>query len=540
MDAGGGEDRGPMTYAQAEQFFTSLEGPTAQERIDYIFPFLISLLPRPFVPTPEVAGDDSDSDNERFSLTSSDSEASGVAGTDPAAAFHPAAVGDGEDHISHLPDALLSNIVSRLTTQEAARTVVLSTRGGGVWAATPLLVDDAHFVGADRHSDIPIMRAVSRCVAAHPGPVRAARVTRVFLRQRDVQDLILFNRPWPINMPLPEDILRCASLERLYLGVWHFPKISGSAARPSVFHKLRELGLFHCVVRDKDLDALLAHCPKLEIFSIVMSYGALSRLRIVSPSLRVAVDWQSTLDEVSAEDAPCLERMIFQTIDTRRSIKIVSAPRLEVLGFLNLNLHKLEIGGIAIRARMNVRARAMVPSLKILAVTLQFACNQEAKMLSTLLKCFPHLEKLHVLAIPSKPLNSAHGLEFWESLDSCECLQLHLNTLIVYGCLVQTNEIGFLQYMIREGKALKAVGLCPSPNNKVAMDLVLASFVQSKEASFVESKGASRGGSSADVILAKMDGSRIFQNAIDMSLDDPFSADNIPLSSSDNIPLSCF
>ena len=117
---------------------------------------------------------------------------------------------------------------------------------------------------------------------------------------------------------------------------------------------------------------------------------------------------------------------------------------------------------------------------------------------------------------------------------------MHLNTLIVHGCLVQTNEIGFLQYMIREGKELKAVGLCPSPNNKVAMDLVLASFVQSKEASFVESKGASRGGSSADVILAKMDGSRIFQNAIDMSLDDPFSADNIPLSSSDNIPLSCF
>lgn len=445
MDAdGGGEHEGPMTYAQAQQFFTSMEGPTAQERIDYIFASLISLLPRPFVPAPEVAGDDSDSDSEheRFSLTSSDSsEASGGVGADPAAAFHPAAVGDGEDHISHLPDALLSNIISRLTTKEAARTAVLSTRWGGVWAATPLLVDDAHFFGADRHSDIPIMRAVSRCVAAHPGPVRAVRVTRVSfhaneyplqrlvadLADKDVKDLILFNRPWPLNMPLPVDILRCASLERLYLGVWHFPEIT--AARPSVFHELRELGLFHCVVRDKDLDTLLAHCPKLEIFSIVMSYGAPSRLRIVSPSLRVAVDWQSTLREVSVEDAPCLERMIFHTIETRRSIKIVSAPRLQVLGFLNLNLHKLEIGGTAIRvslfdcdscvlhschsssgtlynvvllkwqAGMNVGARAMVPSLKILAVTLQFACNQEAKMLPTLLKCFPHLEKLHVLVM---------------------------------------------------------------------------------------------------------------------------------------------
>jgi hypothetical protein len=93
---------------------------------------------------------------------------------------------------------------------------------------------------------------------------------------------------------------------------------------------------------------------------------------------------------------------------------------------------------------------------------------------------------------------------------------------------VQTNEIGFLQYMIREGKALRAVGLCPSPNNKVAMDLVLASF-ESKEASFVESKRSSRGGSSADVILAEINGSQIFQNAIDMSIDDPFFSDNIPL-----------
>jgi hypothetical protein len=46
---------------------------------------------------------------------------------------------------------------------------------------------------------------------------------------------------------------------------------------------------------------------------------------------------------------------------------------------------------------MNVRARATVPSLKILAVTVQFARNQEAKMLPTLLKCFPCLEALHIM-----------------------------------------------------------------------------------------------------------------------------------------------
>ncbi|KAF8670881.1 hypothetical protein HU200_050146 [Digitaria exilis] len=502
-----------MTYNQVEEFFNSMEGPSAQERIDYIFSSISSLLPPPFVPAPATAAGD-DSDDERFSLTSSDSEASDD-GADPPAA-HPAALGDGVDHISRLPDALLSNIISRLATKEAARTVVLSTRWRGLWAATPLLVDDAHLGGADGPNDIPPVRALSRCVTAHPGPVRGVRVTRVSfnsheyalgrlvadLADKDVQDLILFNRPWPLNMPLPEDILRCASLERLYLGVWQFPKIT--SARPPLFHKLRKLGLFHCI---------------LEILSIVMAYGSPSRLRIVSRSLKVVMDWNSTLDEVVLQDAPCLERLILQTMDTRRPIKIVGAPRLEVLGFLDLKLHELQIGGIAIKAGMSVRARATVPSLKILAVTVRFARNQEAKMLPTLLKCFPRLEALHVLAIPSESVNSGHDLEFWESLGSCECLESHLKALMVHGCLVHNNEIGFLQYIIREGKALKAVGVDPSPENKVAIDLLLASFC--------ESNATSGDVSSGDIFHANLNSRFNFQNAIDVTLDNPFCVDDV-------------
>ncbi|KAF8696803.1 hypothetical protein HU200_036440 [Digitaria exilis] len=410
MDAGEGGE--PMTYDQVEDLFNSMEGPSAQERIDCIFSSIISLLPPPFVPAPATAASD-DSDNERFSLTSSDSEATD-AGADPPA-VHPAALGDGVDHISRLPDALLSNIISRLATKEAARTVVLSTRWRALWAATPLLVDDAHLGGADGPTDIPLVRALSRCVAAHPGPVRGVRITRVSfnsheyalrrlvadLADKDVQDLILFNRPWPLNMPLPEDILRCASLERLYLGVWH---------------------------------------------------------------LKVVMDWNSTLDEVVLQDAPCLERLILQTMDTRR-------PRLEVLGFLDLKLHELQIGGIAIKA------------------------------------------------IPSESVNSGHDLEFWESLGSCECLESHLKALMVHGYLVHNNEIGFLQYIIREGKALKAVGVDPSPENKVAIDLLLASFC--------ESNATSGDVSSGDIFHANINSCFNFQNAIDVTLDNPFCVDDV-------------
>jgi hypothetical protein len=67
--AGQGELR---TYADVEEFFNNMssEGPSAQDRIDYIVPYIISLLPPPFVPAPDAASD-SDSEDEHFSLTSS-------------------------------------------------------------------------------------------------------------------------------------------------------------------------------------------------------------------------------------------------------------------------------------------------------------------------------------------------------------------------------------------------------------------------------------------------------------------------------------
>jgi hypothetical protein len=488
-----------LSYAQVEQHFNSLEGPSAQERLDCLVPVLLSLLPPPFVPAPEVEADD-----ERFSLTSSDSEASDTGAGH--AVLPEAPPGDGEDRISRLPDLLLSDIIHRLPTKDAGRTAALSTHWRRVWAATPLLVDDAHL------GDMPIVRAVSLCVAAHPGPVGGVRITRVSffaheyalrrlvaaLADKDVKGLVLVNRPWPLDMPLPDDILRCASLDRPYLGVWHLPKTT--AARPPAFPLLRELGLFHCIVLDKDFDAMLAHCPKLEVLSVVLSYNAPSRLRLASRSLQIAVDWMSMLEEVVVEDAPCLKRLLFHTICNRRPVRIVRAPKLEVLGFLDFNMHDLEIGGI--RAGMNVSARAMVPSLKILAVATRFSSNREAKMLPTLLKCFPHLETLHIVPVPSEAPDKVHDLSFWQTQGACECLESHLSTVVLHGSMSHMHGVGFLKYILREGKALKT------------MCLVCAD----EEARNFRASGGTNGQISFRAVTPRWS----FQSAIDSSLEDPF------------------
>jgi hypothetical protein len=48
---------------------------------------------------------------------------------------------------------------------------------------------------------------------------------------------------------------------------------------------------------------------------------------------------------------------------------------------------------------MNVSACAMLPSVKILAVKVQFWLDKEAKMLPTLLRCFPRLQTLHIMVL---------------------------------------------------------------------------------------------------------------------------------------------
>uniref|UniRef100_A0A0D9V2L0 F-box domain-containing protein n=1 Tax=Leersia perrieri TaxID=77586 RepID=A0A0D9V2L0_9ORYZ len=520
MDSDGEE--GDMTYREVAEYFNSMDDPPAQDRVDTIIPYLISILPAPFIPAPpDAAGSSSDD----FSLTSSDSDEDDSA----AVAVHtfPTTPGDGgKDHISSLPDDVLSEIVSRLSTKEAARTMGLSTRWRGVWGKTPLVVDDAHLRNADESHEISLVRAISRCVDAHPGPVRGARVTHLgfyhheyalrrlvaSLADKAVEDLILFNRPWPLDMPLPDDILRCGYLRRLYLGAWMFPNVAAAAASPPALANLRELGLFHCIITNRDFDALLSHCDKLEILSLAASFNCPSRLRLASPSLRVVVDWMSAFEEIVVDDAPCLERLLLcATIPAvgseRTPVRIIRAPRLEVLGVLDLQVQALEIGGTSIRPGMFVRSSAKLPSLKILAVKVCLAIEQHIKMLVTLLKCFPHLETLHIKSIYSIPCASPgikNYTELWKSLDSCECLKSHLKTVTLQWFWARYYELLCLNYLTSKGNVLETVAFFSEDDvSFVYQDDVLADI------SLVVRK-----------VIAKDRWS--FQSAIDLSLDDPF------------------
>ncbi|KAF8666102.1 hypothetical protein HU200_053814 [Digitaria exilis] len=157
----------------------------------------------------------------------------------------PSASSNGEDRISSLPFALLREIVSRLPVKDAVRTAVLSRRWHLVWLCSPLVFTDAHLIPGfierrgrtTRVDTLGLVAAVKRVLAAHPGPFRSVHLVCGYmdahqrqlarwvqtLADKGITDLVLVNRPWPLDVPLPAALLGVSTLTRLYLGIWKFP-----------------------------------------------------------------------------------------------------------------------------------------------------------------------------------------------------------------------------------------------------------------------------------------------------------------------------
>jgi hypothetical protein len=259
--------------------------------------------------------------------------------------------GDEADRIGRLPNSILRNIVSRLPIKDAARTAVLSSRWRHIWTSAPLVLDDGTGGLA--------LATAAAALAAHPGPVLSARlassedtevVASVFasLASRDVEDLVVVvNGFWPVEWRVPSDILGCAALGRLWIGLCEFPDTSGAV--PALL-SLQELGIVHSTVQDRDLHGLIPRCPVLETLAFALSQDYPRYVHIWSSSVRCVVIWKSMLREVHLDDAPNVDRLLVDPIaNAATHIKIIKAPKLKILGYFDVGLHQLKIGNTVIK-----------------------------------------------------------------------------------------------------------------------------------------------------------------------------------------------
>jgi hypothetical protein len=115
---------------------------------------------------------------------------------------------DDVDRIRGLPDAVLGEILSLLSTKEAGRTQILASQWRHVWVTSPLVLDGADLYNkpkallgyssgessdsGDTDEDEKVLTAayealacaVTHILSAHPGPVRRLSIPSLYLHNR--------------------------------------------------------------------------------------------------------------------------------------------------------------------------------------------------------------------------------------------------------------------------------------------------------------------------------------------------------------------
>uniref|UniRef100_A0A0E0E9I3 F-box domain-containing protein n=1 Tax=Oryza meridionalis TaxID=40149 RepID=A0A0E0E9I3_9ORYZ len=364
----------------------------------------------------------------------------------------------GAAQISLLPDDALREIVTRLPSNDAARTQLLSSRWRHLWRSAPL------------NLDLRDAGDISRVLATHPGPARRFAVPDLgssFPNRRatldawfaapaldNLQELELMGsyRPLPPSAARLFPTLRVAVFSRC-----SFPDDPAAAA--FCFPRLEQLTLEYVAVSEATLHGVLAGCAALDCL-LLRGVRGCRRLSISSPTIRVVgVCVTRALKELIVEDAPRLERLLMPEVWQLLRVSVISAPKLEALGWLS-NHCTLEIGTIAIKCSIGEfhfdSLTTVARGVKVLALDID---NLSLDMAIDFMRCFPSLEKLYIRKFSHKCNNVWHQKMRHKMLDPIECLDLNLKKVEVSGYCGNKSHIDFAMFFVLNGRVLELMRL---------------------------------------------------------------------------------
>ncbi|XP_051202526.1 F-box/FBD/LRR-repeat protein At3g26920-like isoform X4 [Lolium perenne] len=346
------------------------------------------------------------------------------------------------DLISALPDDVLGSIISRLPTEDGARTQVISRRWLPLWRSAPLnLVVD--FSG----SVSKLIAFVSKILSEHLGPARRLSLNLGMPYRADVP---LCGREHKV-----EDWLRSQALNNLQelnltdirdmpLSVFRFaptlcvarlihcdlPK-SISTLRLN-FPCLKQLTLHGIYIMQDALHNLLSGCTALESLELTSIFG-IGAICISSQTLRslaFSPDVLSSILQLVIKDAPSLERLLPLYPQWAPVIQVIHAPKLEKMIAVSLT--------------------TKIHTMKVLVLH-SIGPNLDAVV--DFLKCFPCLVRLYVISQPTNDMNNARE---YDPLDPIECLELHLKKVVLMNYNGSKRpSVEFAKFFVLNSKLLK-------------------------------------------------------------------------------------
>ncbi|KAM3406462.1 hypothetical protein ACQJBY_000510 [Aegilops geniculata] len=303
------------------------------------------------------------------------------------------------DHIGRLPDAVLCSIVSLLPTKEGARTQVISRRWRPLWRSAPLNLVMNQELNSHDHSLVDLTSKrddlISKILSVHPGPTRRFSLClsnsnyhgkmKGWLSSQALDKLQKFElipEDWfdvgGTFFLLPPSVYRFAATLRVAkFGGCRFSDLIVKLSLK--FPCLKQLTLDRVAISEDALQSVLSGCYALESLELKKNSG-FRRLCISSQTLksvgfcnnwvRKSVPWQ----ELVIEDAPFLERLLpLQPQVGPRSIRVISAPKLNILAVLSESITELQLGTTVFRVA--AASSSIAHSAFLYAVCCSYECT---------------------------------------------------------------------------------------------------------------------------------------------------------------------
>ncbi|XP_047078807.1 putative F-box/LRR-repeat protein At5g02700 [Lolium rigidum] len=361
------------------------------------------------------------------------------------------------DLISGLPDDILGTIISLLPTKDGGRTQALSRRWRHLWRSAPLNLT----VGLPIFlpSFIP-PSAVSKIITEHPGSARRFFFLGLprggdlyselgsWFHSRALANLqelsIRCFKPPPSSHLLLPSLLRSAST-LLFVTISHinFPDQIAPCMR---FPLLKQLSLLSLSISGGVFHNLLSRCHALESL-FVSKVRAEGCLRVSSATLRsIGLEGNHfRKTELVIEDAPRLKRLLLPRGNGCRTIRIMRAPKLEILGPFSRDFSKIQV----FKGISPVSSANSMHTLKVLALR---SSGHGLHTVLNVLRGFPCLERLYVIFYKHHEMDKKS--EAWhDPLFPIECLQTYLRKVVFKSYVgYDEQQVGFARFFVLNAK----------------------------------------------------------------------------------------
>ncbi|KAM0851358.1 hypothetical protein ACQ4PT_052466 [Festuca glaucescens] len=203
---------------------------------------------------------------------------------------------------------------------------------------------------------------------------------------------------------------------------------------------------------------MLSGFSALESLELKKNFG-FARLWISSQTIKsigFCNGWREEsvlLQDLVIEDTPCLERFIqFHPTHVLATIRVMSAPKLKILGMLSKDVSELHFGTTVFQFMFAVSLTTKMRTMRVFVLE---SAGPNLDAVLNFLKCFPCLEKLYVIFQSGLVINNVRK---YDPLDPIGCLELHLKEMVLknYDGTIRSS-IDFAKFFVLNAKVLKEI-----------------------------------------------------------------------------------